>query len=143
MRIDAIMTADAVTIDLDDSLRVVGEFFRRMEFHHLLVVEDGRLCGVVSDRDLLKASSPFLHTMTEQVRDTAILKKRVHQIMSRQLVTVACDTTVAEAVRLLLEKNVSCLPVLASDGTVEGIVTWRDLIRAYASSLDPVASDAP
>ena len=143
MRIDAIMTADAVTIDLDDSLRAVGEFFRRMEFHHLLVVEDGRLCSVVSDRDLLKASSPFLHTMTEQVRDTAILKKRVHQIMSRQLVTVACDTTVAEAVRLLLEKNVSCLPVLASDGTVEGIVTWRDLIRAYASSLYPVASDAP
>jgi acetoin utilization protein AcuB len=97
----------------------------------LLVVEDGKLVGVISDRDVLKVSSPFLNTVCETLRDSAVLKKRVHQIMTRKPVTISSGASLEEAVRLLLRKSVSCLPVLSSSGTVEGIVTWKDLIKTY------------
>ena len=116
MQIGSIMTRDVVTVDMDESLRVIGEIFAAKRFHHLLVLEEDQLRGVISDRDLLKASSPFLHTLTEQLRDVAILNKRAHQIMSRQPVTIAPETNLADAVRLLLQEDVSCLPVLSVCG---------------------------
>jgi acetoin utilization protein AcuB len=57
-----IMTADMVTVEMDDTLHAVREIFDNTCFHHLLVVNDRRLLGVIFDRDLLKALSPHLGT---------------------------------------------------------------------------------
>ena len=94
-------------------------------------IEDNELRGVISDRDVLKASSPFVNTLAEHPRDVETLSKRAHQIMSREPITVTKDHGLEEAVHLLLKENVSCLPVLSPDGHIEGIVTWKDLIKAY------------
>ena len=131
MKIRSIMTTKVVTVSMDDPLKVIIEIFSHARFHHLLVVERDRLRGVISDRDVLKTTSPFLHTISERPRDLAILNKRAHQIMTREPVTITVDTTLEEAINLLLHENVSCLPVLSEDGRIEGIVTWKDLIRAH------------
>ncbi len=56
-----IMTARVVTVEMDDRLEVVKEIFDTMRFHHLLVVDEHKkLSGVVSDRDLLRALSPYV-----------------------------------------------------------------------------------
>jgi acetoin utilization protein AcuB len=55
MRIEEIMTKKAVTVRMDDSLSHVKDLFETHHFHHLLVVEQHKLVGIVSDRDLLKA----------------------------------------------------------------------------------------
>jgi len=136
MNIDSIMIKRVVTVEMDDSLRVIGEIFANVKFHHLLVVEKNKLLGVISDRDLLKTSSPFLNTLSEQIRDVNTLRIRAHQIMSRKLVTVTKKDSVEDAVRLLLRKNVSCLPVISPNGQIEGIVTWKDLIKGYLQGLD-------
>jgi acetoin utilization protein AcuB len=131
MEVGSIMTKKVVTVELDDDLQTIIHIFQNVRFHHLLVVEDGKLVGVISDRDVLKVSSPFLNTVCETLRDSAVLKKKAHQIMTRKPVTISSGSSLEEAVRLLLRKNVSCLPVLSSSGTVEGIVTWKDLIKTY------------
>jgi acetoin utilization protein AcuB len=136
MNIDSIMIKRVVTVEMDDSLRVIGEIFANVKFHHLLVVEKNKLLGVISDRDLLKTSSPFLNTLSEQTRDVNTLRIMAHQIMSRKLVTVTKKDSVEDAVRLLLRKNVSCLPVISPNGQIEGIVTWKDLIKGYLQGLD-------
>ena len=59
MRIEEIMTSRVVTVRFDDTLSTVKEIVDAVKFHHLLFVEDGELQGVVSDRDLLRAMSPF------------------------------------------------------------------------------------
>ena len=69
MKLSSIMTKQVVTVDMDTSLKAICGIFDDKKFHHLLVVEDNELCGVISDRDLLKASSPFLNTLAEQKRD--------------------------------------------------------------------------
>ena len=126
-----VMTTRLVTVELDDPLEVVKRIFDSVKFHHLLVVDTGKkLCGVISDRDLLRALSPYIGTASENARDTATLNKRVHQIMSRQLVTLPPEATVAEAVKVFLEHRVSCIPVVGPGFKAVGIVSWRDILKS-------------
>ncbi|MCB9846007.1 MAG: CBS domain-containing protein [Phycisphaeraceae bacterium] len=128
MAVSSIMSRDVVTVSMDDSLRTVQRLFQEHAFHHLVVVEDGRVVGVISDRDLLKNVSPFMGKMGEQSRDRATLDRRVHQIMSRRLVSVGEGTSLADASLQMLNHRVSCLPVLDANGACRGIVTWRDML---------------
>src|SRR5271168_4266559 len=89
MALSTIMTARIITVEMDDRLEVAKEIFDTMHFHHLLVVDDRKkLSGIVSDRDLLRALSPYVGSVSETNRDLATLNKRVHQIMSRHLITL-------------------------------------------------------
>ncbi|MFC1481990.1 CBS domain-containing protein [Candidatus Neomarinimicrobiota bacterium] len=130
MTLRSIMSAPVVTVEPDDTLMTVKEIFDHVKFHHLLVVEDKRLFGVVSDRDLLKALSPWLGTLDELPRDRALLTKRVHQFCSRKPVTAGMNTSIHKASRILIDNNVSCLPVVTIKGHIRGIVTWKDIFRA-------------
>ena len=85
--------------------------------------------GILSDKDLYKALSPYLESPGENQRDRDTLSRRVHQVMSRDLVTVAPECPLEEAASLMLARGISCLPVV-NGNTLEGIVTWRDLLRA-------------
>ena len=132
--IGRIMTTRVVTIEMDDSLEVVRDIFKKVRFHHLLVVDNNRLVGIISDRDMLKAVSPFVGTMSETTRDQATLNKRAHQIMSHHPVTVRSSCTLQEAAELMLARGVSCLPITTIGGEVLGIVTWKDVLRAILES---------
>ena len=133
MRLSGVMTARLVTVEIDDPLEVVKQIFDSVKFHHLLVVDAGKkLCGVISDRDLLRALSPYIGTASENSRDTATLKKRVHQIMTRQPVTLPPEASMADAVKVFLEHRVSCIPIVGPGFKAVGIVSWRDVLKALA-----------
>lgn len=124
------MTTGIVTVEMDTSLRDVQRIFAQHAFHHLLVIDDHKLVGVISDRDLLKNLSPFLgHNFTERPQDLATLDKRAHQIMSRKVVSVTPMTTLASAIEHLLDHPVSCLPVIDENQRPVGILTWRDILE--------------
>lgn len=130
MKVGEIMSTDPVTVGMDDDLHRVKDLFDLYRFHHLLVLLGERLVGVISDRDLLRATSPFIGRASERPQDVATLNRRVHQIMTRKLVVVAPEAPVAEAAQLMLDKRVSCLPVVNDEGQLLGIVTWRDQLRS-------------
>lgn len=129
MLVQDIMTKRVVTIEMDDKLSVVKDIFDNSKFRHLLVLEENKLFGVVSDRDLLKALSPNLGTMTETYKDAATLNKRVHQIMSRKPITLPPTASVREAVNLFNAHRISCIPIVDQDFRPVGIVSWRDILR--------------
>ena len=87
------------------------------------------LIGVISDRDFIKALSPFIHSLSEREQDRSTLNTKAHKIMSRTLITVSKTTLVEEASKLLLKYNISCLPVVSQEGEIEGIVTWKDFLK--------------
>lgn len=131
MSVASIMTRKLVTVGMDDSVDTVRRLFDLHGFHHLLVVERGQLMGVISDRDLLKNLSPFIGSKMERVEDAHLLERRVHQIMHRQPITVTPDTDACDAARVMLDRKVSCLPVVhAESGKPVGILSWRDLLNA-------------
>ena len=130
MSLASIMKSPAVIVDIDDTLETVKAVFDDVGYHHLLVVEKGRLFGIVSDRDMLRALSPWVETLDELPRDHALLKKPIHQICRRRPVSANPKTSLIDCLRILVENEVACLPIVTKQGTVKGIVTWRDIFRA-------------
>lgn len=135
------MTARVVTVEMDDRLDVVKQIFDTLKFHHLLVVDGGKkLKGVVSDRDLLKALSPFVGSAAENARDIATLNKRVHQIMSRNLITLQPRDAIDAAVKLFLEHRISCIPIVDKEFKPVGILSWRDVLKTLLADQKPSLS---
>ena len=127
-RVRDIMTTPVHAVRMDDSILALKAVFDRERFHHAVVLEATAVVGVVSDRDVLKAVSPFVGKATERSQDAGTLHRRVHQIMSRALVTIGPDETVQAAVKKMLAERVSCLPVLDQNKRLLGIVTLRDIV---------------
>ncbi len=121
MNVASIMTRNVLTVKMDYFIQIIRDIFNNFEFHHILVLENQKLIGVISDRDLID----------REERDTITLNKRAHEIMSRTPVTVDEETSIEKASDLLLENNISCLPVISPHGSVEGIVTWKDILKFY------------
>lgn len=135
MKVEDVMTKRVVTVGFDDTLETVRDIFNGAGFHHLLVLEGRKLQGVVSDRDLLRALSPFIDSVVETQRDVGTLTRRVHQIMSRKPITLPPDADVAEAIRLFLAHPISCIPVVDSEFRPVGIVSWRDILKVCATAF--------
>lgn len=130
-----LMTHQVVTLNEEDDLVDINENMETLGLRHLPVVDDGRLVGIVSHRDVLRVSAGTLEPGAAQ-RD-AILKERtfVRDIMTRNVVTVRAETTVAEAAQLLLRHKFGCLPVVDEDGMLVGIVTEHDFVRLLVDMI--------
>ncbi len=137
MSVQSIMTQRVITVEMDDQLSTVKEIFDRLHFHHVLVVEEGKLVGVVSDRDLWKALSPNLGTSRESYADLASLNKRVHQIMSRDPITLEPHAAILDAIRVFNEHRISCIPIVNDERKPVGIVSWRDILKALTAESVP------
>ncbi len=129
MTLENIMTRHVVTVRMDDELHTIRDVFNKYRFHHVLVVDKCRVVGVISDRDLLKNTSPFIGKLAERTMDVQCLHRKAHQIMNRSLVSGAPETPVADAALMMINSRITCLPVINADGACVGIVTTRDLLR--------------
>lgn len=129
MKLENIMSTRIVTVELDDTLDQVREIFDHVAFHHVLVIEDGELFGVLSDRDLFKAISPYIGTPAETSRDRETLTRKVHQVMSRHPLSLKPDASVADAIKLFNNNKISFIPIVDDKKQPIGVVSWRDIIR--------------
>lgn len=143
VRVRDIMTRKVLTVDMDRSLNDVRRVFERAPFHHLVVIEDGQLVGLVSDRDVFREISPFVGTPTERSCDAFTLRKHVHQIMTRRPATCAPDEEASAACRMMLDKRISCLPVVDKAGRCVGIVTIRDVAHWALREIESLESLPP
>lgn len=131
MNVSQIMSTHPVSVGLDDALSVVKDIFDNARFHHVLVIDEGKLFGVVSDRDLLKSISPNIGTNNYTFKDLGTLNKRVHQIVTRKPITLRPDALVTEAIAIFNTHMISCLPIVDDDNVPVGILTWRDILKNF------------
>jgi len=114
-------------LDLVDDVMNLGRI------RHMPVLEGGRLVGVVSQRDLLAASLSKVMDVDAGERRTFMRSIEVGVVMTRDPLTVAPETTLREAGRLVLKHRIGCLPVVDPEGRMQGLLTETDLLRgAYA-----------
>lgn len=109
------------------------DILRDKKFRHLPVVnENGRLLGIVSDRDLRSAYPSSLLPEDERIPVIARIERTsVEKIMTREPVTLSRFSTLDDALYLFTRRNVGALPVIDDDGKVVGIFTNRDMLTAY------------
>ena len=132
MTVDSIMSREVVTVFPDAALVDIRKRLQEGGVNHMVVVEDGTLRGVISDRDVLEAISPFLDTYSEEHRDVKTLSQPASEIMQADPITATPDTPIEEASRTLLDNRVSSLPVVEGDELM-GIVTGKDMLEYYVS----------
>ncbi|MDO6568896.1 CBS domain-containing protein [Alteromonas sp. 1_MG-2023] len=129
MSLANIMSSRVVSVHMDDSLESLQTLFAETGFHHLVVVYRNQLQGIISDRDLLKATSPFANTVNERFRDRATLEKKAHQIMTRNVLTLSPSDSIVKAISLFNDNKISCIPIVDDHRCPIGMVSWRDVMR--------------
>ncbi len=138
MKISEIMSTQVVTVLMDQTLGEIRGLFDQNSCHHIPVVSDHqRLLGIVSDRDVLRSLSPDADSSMANNHAISTLKRKAHQIMTREVVTIQPDSGIEEAAAIMLDKKFSCLPVIDAqdaEGTLCGIVTKTDLLRSLCAT---------
>ncbi len=129
MKVKQLMSNPVVTVDMDDSINTIKRLFEETRFHHLLVVENNKLIGVISDRDLLKILSPKIDTPAATAGDLAVLERKAHQIMTRKLISLEETASVNDAVDIFNQHSISCIPIINESKKPVGILSWRDIMQ--------------
>ncbi|MBX3471759.1 MAG: CBS domain-containing protein [Planctomycetes bacterium] len=131
----AIMTREPKTLRPDQTLLDAMCFLRDHGVRHIPIVDaDGRLEGVLTDRDVKRATPSALLSGQRQVWEEVVRGTPVAKVMTRDVVTAAPDTPLREGVRRFVEDRIGCLPVVEG-ARVVGIVTAHDLLKVMLEKV--------
>ncbi len=125
------MTRELVTLQESDDLALAEQMLKLGSIRHLPVVRSGKLVGLVTQRDLLRAAASHPPKRTSAA-----------EVMVRSPTSVRPATSLVQAARVMLEHKFGCLPICEEDGTLVGIITEADFVRFAADmvqDLDLVA----
>lgn len=127
-----LMTEGVFVVDANDDLTTVSDLMDERSIRHAPVVEEGRLVGLISHRDLLRFALKGQVGASPEIERAAQLRVRAEEIMTREVATARPDQDIREAARIMLEGKYGCLPVV-EDTRLVGILTESDFVRFLAS----------
>ena len=135
------MTRDVITVRPHAKIIDAFELMQGRGIRHLPVIEDGELKGLVTDRDIRLALIPSpLSTPEDRMYHLGALE-RVDEIMTADLITVAPNTTIEEAAKLMAKYKIGAVPVVAR-GQLVGILTETDILRVFIEMLETIQSSS-
>lgn len=134
--VSQMMTTDVVCVEESDLLSNLLESLQALRFRHLPVTDGNRLIGLLTERDLLRLTASSLLPHHTQQNQALLGRFHVRDVMVRDVVTVAPETPVAAAAKLLLDKRLGCLPVVNAANDLLGIVTSSDFVAAVSKAAN-------
>jgi len=123
------MTKDVISVDVNDSMQDAARLIRKHKIKRLPVMENGKLVGIVTDRDLKRASASDVTTLEIHELLFLISEIKISDIMTKDPITIPLDDTIDEAAQILLEHKLSGAPVVDDKGQVAGVITQTDIFR--------------
>jgi len=127
------MSTNVITVDVQDTLQQAIKLSMENRVSLLPVLEEGKLVGVVTDRDMKRASPSDAALMDIQHILYHLSRLEVGAIMTRYPTTIPPDLTIEEAAAVLLNNKISGAPVVDEQGAIKGVITKNDLFRAMIS----------
>jgi CBS domain-containing protein len=125
-RIADVMRPDFIEVAPEDTLGEVAERMTMKNVGAVVVKDFGRLIGILTERDMLKAMAARVHTS----------EARVRQWMTADPITASTETDVEEASRIMRENGVRHLPVVDDTGRVVGVVSLRRVVAATQAAAE-------
>lgn len=122
LQVKDVMVTNLITVEAGATARKAAELMNRHDIGCLIVVNNGRPVGIVTERDMLKR-------VMLQVRDAR--RTRVSYIMSKPLITTSPDIDLREAINLMTERRIKKLPVI-EEGQLIGLISITDIVRSLA-----------
>ena len=122
-----VMTRELVTLRESDDVGLADRVFGLRRIRHLPVVNDGRLVGLITHRDLLRCYANRGESQGKACH--------AREMMTTQVTTVLPETPLRKALKLMLKNKFGCLPVVAANGKLVGLITEADLVRFAAEVI--------
>ncbi len=129
-----VMTAPAVSIDLNASIAEAWKLFHHRRFRHVPVVtKDQRIVGIISDRDLWReAAGIHTHPSAESM---ALSNLMVQDVMIDRVLTAHPDTEIRTIARVMFEERIGAMPIVNEAGTPLGIITRSDILQTVMNQV--------
>jgi len=129
------MSSPAITVSPETSMQEALDLMNEKNIRRLPVVDKkGNLIGIVSERQLLKASPSDATTLSRWEINTMLLELTVERLMTEDVLTVTEDTPLEEAARIMADQNISGLPVVRGE-TVVGLIAETDIFNIFLEIL--------
>ncbi|WP_022798422.1 CBS and ACT domain-containing protein [Thermus islandicus] len=128
------MTRDPLTVTPDTPVLEAIHLLRQRGFRRLPVMRDGKLVGLVTDKDLKDAMPSKATTLSVWEMNYLLSKLPVEEVMAKPVITIAADEPLEKAALLMEEKKIGGLPVMEGERLV-GIITVTDVLRAFIEAL--------
>jgi acetoin utilization protein AcuB len=123
-----VMTSEVLSLSPRHSFADAVNLIANRHFRHFVVIENDQIVGIVSDRDILRGLA----------RTDNWQRKEVSQFMTLDPITVQPTASLSTAISKMLARRINCLPVVAADGKICGILTTTDLLKSYQKILEPL-----
>jgi acetoin utilization protein AcuB len=131
LRVRDVMTREVRTLGPNDRLALADELMKQGRFRHVVVVDDGRVVGVLSQRDIFHGALAWSLGQGRKAHEQLLAATPVKEVMASHVVTVDPDVSLAEAAALLRGHQIGCLPVVAGDALL-GVLTEGDFLALLA-----------
>ena len=135
MQVKERMKRDPITVKKDDSFRYALKLIRKEGIRHLPVLDGKKLVGIVTDRDLRQAAPSPATTLEVHELNYLLERLKIEAIMTKKVITVAPESSLLDAAKLLMVHKIGCLPVVEQEELV-GIITEKDLLQALVELLE-------
>ncbi len=132
MKVRNIMTTEVVTLKVDEELSLASDIMTLARIRHLPIVEGDRLAGIISQRDLFKASLDSVMGYDYRKTRDHLKTVTIKEVMIEKVITIGPDTQIHAAGQILIEKKIGCLPVIKNNALL-GMVTETDILQFYVS----------
>ena len=135
MKVQKIMATDLVTLHVDEELSLASDIMNLARIRHLPILEGDRLVGIISQRDLFRASLASVMGYDYAETRNHLKSVAIREAMVKEVITVGPDSEVQEAGRIMLEKKIGCLPVV-QDNRLVGMLTETDVLRCFLTHYE-------
>jgi acetoin utilization protein AcuB len=122
------MSRPVISVSPETPINEALAMFRTEHIRRAPVMKEGKLLGIISERDLLNASPSSATTLSVWELNYLISKVKVKEVMTKKVITVDVDTPIEEAARIMADKKIGGLPVVNA-GKVVGMITETDLFK--------------
>src|SRR5262245_7979246 len=135
MKVRELMTGGLVCVTPETPVVEARQTMLTKQIRHLLVTEDRRLLGIVTDRDIRLNLPSQATSLSVWEMNYLLSRLTVGEVMTASVITVGPDREARDAAQLILDHRIGALPVVDT-GHLIGIVTETDLLRAFVKSAD-------
>ena len=137
MFVSETMITNLISVGPDVTLSDARKLMKENNFRHLPIVDEaGKLIGIVTDRDMRDASPSSLLSEEEYQKTLKrVMEHKVSEIMTADPITVPVYYTLQDALMVISGKKVGALPVVDEDGYLIGIMSTRDLLKAFVNVM--------
>jgi CBS domain-containing protein len=122
------MTQNPATLERNETLDLAESVMNLGRIRHMPVVDDGKVVGIISQRDLFRSALITALGFGRKVTSALIKTIKVKEIMTEKVITISPNASIKDAARQMIDKKIGCLPVVEEDRLI-GLVTETDMLR--------------